>query len=137
MHTEYHTIADDLKLKTNNHTVKYQTNNYGHILIFFEFNNQIYCLLEKLYEIERKNKIQKLQKENVSNVLHSNFYEIFKFMRINSNESMEYEIIKLEEINNLCVTAKLIIDKKQRKTGNDTVESCIYLTDCVDFDNFD
>ena len=64
-------------------------------------------------------------------------YEIFKFMRINSNESMEYEIIKLEEINNLCVTAKLIIDKKQRKTGNDTVESCIYLTDCVDFDNFD
>ena len=53
------------------------------------------------------------------------------------NQLANLDIIKLKEINNLCISIELSIDKKQRKTGSDIVETCLYLTECVDFDNFD
>ncbi len=117
---ELHTQKYDFKLKTNNHTIKYKYNHYGIIKLFIEFESECFCLIEKFEEIEKKNILERLQKKNVSDILHANFYEIFKFMKIKSNV---YELITLDEINNMCISAPL--------------EDITYITECVEYDNFD
>jgi hypothetical protein len=61
-----------------------------------------------------------LNKTSVSDILHNNFYHIFKFMK--KNETL-IEIIKLNQINNKCVCSVL--------------DECLFITECVEYDNFD
>ena len=110
----------DHNLKTNNHPIKYNNDSYGDIIIFFEIENDIYCVVEKFREIEKKKFILNLNKKSVSDTLHENFYDIFKFM--NKNETL-IEIINLNDINNKCVSCDL----------NDF----LFITECVNYDNFD